>query len=309
MIAAILAAAAAAASVPMNIDGPKGPIEGTFVDAGKGAPVVIIIPGSGPTDRDGNNPLGVTAAPYRLLAEALGEKGVSTLRADKRGMFGSKTAIPDPNAVTLADYAADAHNWARALRQKTGAHCIWLLGHSEGSLVALKAAQQPTDLCGIILASAPGRKLGDVLREQLQSNPANAPLLPIALPALASLEARKTVDTSTMPAPLLKLFAPQVQPFLMDLLSQDPAAEVAATTLPVLIVQGTKDLQVSTVDAEALKKAQPKAELHLIPNMNHVLKDVAGDDRAANMAAYADPSVPVDASLVDDIAAFVKARR
>jgi len=309
MIAAILAAAAAAASVPMTIDGPKGPIEGTFVDAGKGAPVVIIIPGSGPTDRDGNNPLGVTAAPYRLLAEALGEKGVSTLRADKRGMFGSKTAIPDPNAVTLADYAADAHNWARALRQKTGARCVWLLGHSEGSLVALKAAQQPADLCGIILASAPGRKLGDVLREQLQSNPANAPLLPIALPAVATLEAGKTVDTSTMPAPLLKLFAPQVQPFLMDLLSQNPAAEVATTTLPVLIVQGTKDLQVSTVDAEALKKAQPKAELHLIPNMNHVLKDVAGDDRAANMAAYADPSVPVDASLVDDIAAFVKARR
>ena len=309
MIAAILAAAAAAASVPMTIDGPKGPIEGTFVDAGKGAPVVIIIPGSGPTDRDGNNPLGVTAAPYRLLAEALGEKGVSTLRADKRGMFGSKTAIPDPNAVTLADYAADAHNWARALRQKTGARCVWLLGHSEGSLVALKAAQQPADLCGIILASAPGRKLGDVLREQLQPNPANAPLLPIALPAVATLEAGKTVDTSTMPAPLLKLFAPQVQPFLMDLLSQNPAAEVATTTLPVLIVQGTKDLQVSTVDAEALKKAQPKAELHLIPNMNHVLKDVAGDDRAANMAAYADPSVPVDASLVDDIAAFVKARR
>jgi pimeloyl-ACP methyl ester carboxylesterase len=305
----MILAAAAAAAIAMTIDGPKGPIEGAFVDAGKGAPVLVIIPGSGPTNRDGNNPLGVKAAPYRLLAEALGAKGVSTLRADKRGMFGSKTAIPDPNAVTLADYAADAHNWARTLRQKTGARCVWLLGHSEGSLVALKAAQQPVGLCGIILASAPGRKLGDVLREQLHSNPANAPLLPVALPALASLEAGKSVDTSTMPAPLLKLFAPQVQPFLMDLLGQNPAAEVAATSLPVLIVQGTKDLQVSTVDAEALHRAQPKAELHLIPNMNHVLKDVAGDDRAANMASYADPSLPVDATLVDDIATFVKTKR
>jgi len=74
----------------------------------------------------------------------------------------------------------------------------------------------------------------------------------------------------------------------------------------VLIVQGTKDLQVSTVDAEALHKAQPRAELRLLPNMNHVLKDVAGDDRASNMAAYADPSIPVDSGLVDTIAAFVK---
>ena len=307
MVAAMIAMAVAAAA--MTAPGPKGPLEGTFVDAGKDAPVIIIIPGSGPTDRDGNNPLGVTAAPYRLLAEQLAAQGVSTLRADKRGMFGSKAAIPDANAVTIADYATDAHQWARVLRAKTGAKCVWLLGHSEGSLVALKAAQQPDGLCGIVLASAPGRKLGDVLREQLQSNPANAPLLADALPALASLEAGKRVDTSSMPAPLLKLFAPQVQPFLMDLLKQNPTAEVAATSLPVLILQGTKDLQVQPADAEALHKAQPKSELRLLPNMNHVLKDVAGEDRAANLAAYADATVPVDAGLVDAIAAFVKAPR
>ena len=113
----VIMAAVAAAAVPMTVPGPQGDLAGTLVDAGKGAPVVLIIPGSGPTDRDGNNPMGVAAAPYRLLAEGLAAKGVSTFRADKRGMFGSKSAIRDPNAVTIADYAGDVRAWTAALRK------------------------------------------------------------------------------------------------------------------------------------------------------------------------------------------------
>jgi pimeloyl-ACP methyl ester carboxylesterase len=293
----------------MTVPGPQGDLAGTFVDAGKGAPVVLIIPGSGPTDRDGNNPLGVQAAPYRLLADALATKGVSTLRADKRGMFGSKAAIPDANAVTVRDYAADAHNWADALRKRTGANCVWLLGHSEGGLVALAAAQQPQGICGLILLATPGRKLGAVIREQLEANPANVALLAPAMTALQSLEAGKAVDVTGMPAPLLALFSPKVQPFLMDLLRQDPAAEARSTKLPILIVRGAKDIQVAGADAEALHAARPDAELVTPPNMNHVLKDVTGNDRASNVATYADPNLPVDPALVDAIAAFVKARR
>jgi pimeloyl-ACP methyl ester carboxylesterase len=305
----LMIAALAAAAVPMTVPGPQGEIAGTFVDAGPGAPVVLIIPGSGPTDRDGNNPLGVKAAPYRMLADALAAKGVSTLRADKRGMFGSKAAIPDANAVTIADYAADAHNWIDALRKRTGARCVWLLGHSEGGLVALAAAQRPEGLCGLILVASPGRKLGIIIREQLQANPANAPLLPPAMAALQSLEAGEAVDTSAMPAPLLALFSPKVQPFLIDLLHQDPVAMARATKLPMLIIRGGKDIQVAAADAEALHAARPDTRLLAPPNMNHVLKDVAGDDRASNLATYADPNLPIDASLVDGIAAFVKSRR
>ena len=105
---------------------------------------------------------------------------------------------------------------------------------------------------------------------------------------------------------LLKLFAPQVQPFLMDLLRQQPTAEIAATSLPVLIVQGARDLQVTTEDSDALAKAQPKAKLVLLPQMNHVLKDVDSDDRAANLATYSDPSLPIDSEAVAAISAFVK---
>ena len=302
----VMIAAAALAATPMTVPGPKGAIAGTFVDAGKGSPVVLIIPGSGPTDRDGNNPMGVTAAPYRLLAGALASKGVSTLRADQRGRFESKAAIADPNAVTIRDYAGDAHAWADALRKQTGAKCVWLLGHSEGGLIALAAAQQPADICGLMLVASPGRKLGAVIREQLNANPANAPLLPQAMAALSSLEAGKPADTAGMAAPLLALFDPKVQPFLIDLLAQDPAALAGRTKLPMLIVRGGKDLQVAQADADALRAARADAKFVGPADMNHVLKDVKGDDRASNLATYADPSLSVDPSLVDAIAAFVR---
>jgi pimeloyl-ACP methyl ester carboxylesterase len=302
MALAVAAVVASAITAP----GPNSPLEGTFLDAGQKAPVVLIIPGSGPTDRDGNNPLGVAAAPYRLLAAALGQKGVSTVRIDKRGMFGSKAAIPDANKVTIGDYAVDTHAWVKAIRDRTGAKCVWVLGHSEGGLVALESAQNPQGICGIILVSAAGRKLGGVLREQLRANPANAPLLSDALAAIDSLEAGKRVDVSAMHPALQKLFAPQVQPFLMNEMAMDPAKLAGSTKVPVLILQGGRDLQVSEADAKALAAAQPKAKLVLIPAMNHVLKDVASDDRAANAATYADPSIPVDSTLVDAIAGFVR---
>ena len=304
----ILAAVLAAAPIerPLTAPGPQGPLAGTLLDAGKGAPVVLIIPGSGPTDRDGNNPLGVTAAPYRLLAEALGRRGISSVRIDKRGMFGSKNAIPDANKVTIADYAVDAHAWVKSIREETGAKCAWLLGHSEGALVVLSAAQQPKDICGVISVSGMGRRLGTVMREQLRSNPANAPILDAALSSIDTLEAGKPVDAAALPAPLQPLFNPAVQPFLRDMMAQDPPRLAASLKLPLLIVQGDKDIQVAVQDARALAAGQPKAKLAILPGVNHVLKVPAGDDPAANLATYADPSLPIAPAVVDAIASFVK---
>jgi pimeloyl-ACP methyl ester carboxylesterase len=298
--------AAVAAAIPMTAPGPEGPLGGTLLEAGKGAPVVLIIPGSGPTDRDGNNPLGVTAAPYRLLAEALAQNGVSSVRIDKRGMFGSKAAIPDANKVTITDYASDVHNWVAAIQKQSGVTCVWVLGHSEGALVALAAAQEPKGICGVVLVSGAGRRLSDVIRDQLSSNAAFAPELDSAFTALKSLEAGQHVDGTHFDPMLQKLFAPQVQDFLIDMFRQDPPKLAASLKVPVLIVQGERDLQVSASDAKALATAQPKAKLVLLPSMNHVLKDVESDDRAVNLAAYSDPSLPVDPGLVDAIAKFVK---
>ena len=302
----LMMALAAATSVPMTAPGPQGPLAGTLLNAGAHAPAVLIIPGSGPTDRDGNNPLGVTAAPYRLLAEALAAKGVSSGRNDKRGMFGSKAAVADPNKVTIGDYAADTHNWVKAIRDKTHARCVWVLGHSEGALVALAAAQQRDGICGVIVVAGAGRRLSDVIREQLRANPANAPVLDAAMSALDELDRGQHVDVAAMHPALQRLFAPQVQDFLIDMFHQDPVKLAASLKVPLLIVQGERDLQVSTADARALAAAQPRAKLVLLPQMNHVLKDVASDDRAANAATYRDSSLSVDKEVVDAVAAFVK---
>jgi alpha-beta hydrolase superfamily lysophospholipase len=303
---AYLIAAAVTAGIPLTAPGPLAPLAGTYIDAGAHSPVVLILPGSGPTDRDGNSRLGVTAAPYRMLAEALASKGVSTVRIDKRGLGGSKAAVRDGNDVTMDDYAADVHSWVGSIRQRTHARCVWVLGHSEGGLVALTAGQNPKGICGLVLVSSLGRKMGDVIRAQLRANPGNAPILDSALAAIESLEAGKRVDVTELDPALQPLFAPQVQGFLIGTFRRDPAQLASSVKLPMLIVQGERDLQVSVEDARALAAADPKAKLVLIPTMNHVLKDIGSDDAKANVAAYADSSLPVDETLVDEVATFVK---
>jgi pimeloyl-ACP methyl ester carboxylesterase len=285
--------------------GPSGPLKGTMVSPAATAPVVLIIPGSGPTDRDGNNPMGVKASTYRLLAEGLAKQGIASVRIDKRGMFGSAAAVPDANAVTVEDYASDVRAWVASIRERTGRKCVWVAGHSEGGLVALAAGRNAADICGLILISAPGRPMAEVMRAQLQANSANAPVLKDALSAIDKLEAGQTVDVSSFHPALQTLFAPQVQKFLISLFSFDPADLLRRETKPVLILQGDNDLQVGADDARRLAAARPSAKLILLPKVNHTLKEVPAGDRAANMAAYADPSLPLAPGVVEAIAEFV----
>ncbi|MFM0213724.1 alpha/beta fold hydrolase [Paraburkholderia sediminicola] len=287
--------------------GPAGPLRGTLLSpAAHDVPVVLIVPGSGPTDRDGNGPNGLRASTYRLIADGLQSRGIASVRIDKRGMFGSASAIPDANDVTIEDYATDVHAWVTSIRRRTGASCVWVLGHSEGGLVALVAAQHTADICGLILVSTAGRPLGKVLREQLQSNPANAPILGNAISVLESLDAGHAVDAAKIDPALIPLFGPQVQRFLMSELTLDPATLLAGYTKPVLIVQGLRDLQVSPQDAQLLKQANPRAKLKLVANANHVLKTIRTQDRSENLAAYSNPDLPLAEHIVDVISTFVQ---
>ena len=290
----------------LTAPGPIGALKGTLLSP-RTTPtaVVLIVPGSGPTDRDGNNPLGIKASTYRILAQDLAIGGVATLRIDKRGMFASGAAVKDANAVTIGDYVDDVRAWIKVLKDETHAPCVWVLGHSEGGLVALASAGAVPGECGLVLVATPGRPMGEIIREQLKAKPANAPLLDQALPALDALEQGHRVDTTGMNPALMGLFHPSVQGFLINAFAYDPARLIASVTKPVLVIQGQRDLQVSEGDARLLKQADQRASLVLLPDVNHVLKQVTSDDRSANLATYAKPGLPLAPGVVDAIADFL----
>ena len=307
MTAGAASAQQAVPEVTIEAPGPKGPLAGTMIERAAGAPVVLIIPGSGPTDRNGDNPLGISGGVYRQLAVGLAARGIASVRVDKRGMFGSRAAVPDGNDVTIADYADDVRSWIAVIRKRTNVPCVWVLGHSEGGLVALAAAQRAPDICGLLLVAAMGRPLADVMRAQLKANPANAPVLGQAFAAIDSIEAGKTFDTTGLNPALAPLFAPQVQPYLIDFFRYDPAKLAAAYKGPMLVLQGNRDLQVTLEDASILKNAHLSAKLVIVPGVNHVLKPVAGETRAANFATYGDANLAIDPAVVDAVATAVLA--
>lgn len=284
-----------------------GTLEGSL---GSGEPVVLIHPGSGPTDRDGNSPQGIKAATYRLLADELAKDGISSVRIDKRGMFESAAAIPDPNQVTVDDYVRDIESWADTIIARNGGGCVWLLGHSEGGLhVMAAAAKDPSRYCGLLLVASVGRSPAEVLRAQIASNPASAPLLPQVNAIIEKLVAGETVGAGEIHPALVPLFGPQVQGFVASLFRQEPAELILAHDLPTLILNGRSDLQTPDTDAEALAEARPDATLVLLGGVNHVLKEVPDDDRASNIATYTDPDLPLAPGVADAISAYVLARR
>ncbi len=279
----------------------SGKLSGTFIDAGENSPVILIVPGSGPTSKDGAAG-GMQSNAYKFLAEDLALAGISSARVDKRGMF-SSAAAGDPNDVTIAVYAEDYRSWAKTLQDKTGQDCVYLLGHSEGGLMVTAAAQDQENICGVILIAAPGRRPSDVIREQLNANPANAPILSDAETALNALENGQTIEVSKFHPALQGLFNPAVQEYLISLFSVDPADLLAALDIPKLIIQGDNDIQVSVADAERLAN-KSGGKLIILKDINHVLKS-APRDRMGNIGTYNSPNTPIDPAVAQAIASFI----
>lgn len=265
---------------------------------GKG---VVFIAGSGPTDRNGNSLLGVHADYLRQLSDALARDGIFTLRYDKRGVGASTSALTSESELRFTDFVADARSWADWLRDQPGVACIFLLGHSQGGLVATLAAPQ-SKAAGLVLLSSPGRPFGTVLEDQLAGAPMDAKLRANALAILRSLKAGRT--TSDINPGLQRLFRPSVQPFLISLVDIDPAAELAKLRTPTLIVSGGHDLQITVTDFQRLTAARPGVTAIRIPGMNHVLKD-APAARKPNLATYADPKLPLAPGLADAVTKFI----
>lgn len=262
----------------------------------------VIIPGSGPTDGDGNNPLGVRNASLKQLAEGLAAQGIASVRIDKRGIARSAAAATREEDLRFDTYIDDARAWAAHTVQQLDVSCVWLIGHSEGALVAQSAATNTdSNICGQILISGAGRPAGVVLREQLAQTP--EPFKTQAFDGIAELEAGRTI--ANPPAMLNSLLRPSVQPYMISWLSHDPAKLAHDYLGPIFIGQGTTDIQTGVDDAEALSLAQPNAQMALWQGVNHVLTQ-APLERAPNLATYADPNATIDPQVVTDIAAFIK---
>lgn len=209
---------------PVRLPGPEGALEAERIAVAGAAHALVIVPGSGPTDRDGNAPgMGLASNSYRLLAEGLAQRGIASLRIDKRGLFGSAAALADPENVTVAAYAGDVAAWVADAA--TLAPCVWVAGHSEGGLVALAmaTAASPEALCGLILLATPGRPVGRILVDQLAASPANAPLMPEIAAIVAGLESGLAPDPDSLSPDLRLLFRPGILGYMMDLFAQDPA--------------------------------------------------------------------------------------
>lgn len=298
----IAAGATAACAETIRIDGPEGSLAGEAIAVEGAREAVVIIPGSGPTDRDGNSPqTGLASDSYKLLAEALAEQGVASIRIDKRGFFASSEAITDPNDVTIEAYAQDAQDWVR--RAADLAPCVWIAGHSEGGLVALVASQKPPEsLCGLILLSTAGRPTGALLREQMRAIPGMAPAIPAIDHIVTELEAGRTADPGALPPHLQAMFTPGLQRYMIDLFSYEPAALAGDWRGPALVVQGDADLQVKPADAELLAGTLPNVEKIILPGATHMLKpDVAGEP----FATYSDPSYPLHPELIPAVTGFL----
>lgn len=153
--------------------------------------------------------------------------------------------------------------------------------------------------------ATPGRPLGEVLRGQFKANPANAILLNEALPIIDALEHRRRVDTTNIHPALQNIFNPDIQGFLIDAFSYNPSQLISTISKPVLVLQGQRDLQVEEMDARSLQTANPQASLVILPNMNHVMKEVTSDDLKANITSYADPALPLAPGLIESIENFL----
>jgi pimeloyl-ACP methyl ester carboxylesterase len=271
-------------AVPKNFDGK--------------IPVVLIIPGSGPTDRNGNNPMGISSNSYLLLAKELAKNNIASLRYDKRNI-GQTLAPSKEKEMRFEDNSDDAIALIKLLHTDPRFSKIIVLGHSEGSLAGMLASEeQPVN--AFISVDGAGSRADEILTEQMKTQPpyiANG--FKTILDSLKKGKYTDMVDPALYPIARLS-----IQPYLLSWMANDPAKEIRKLKMPILIIQGTTDLQVNVSEAEKLKKAKSDAVLDIIPNMNHIMKDAPAEPDA-NLATYTQPNLPLKPQLVTDIVAFI----
>jgi uncharacterized protein len=288
-----------------------GTLYGTIdLPSGSGPwPIVLIHPGSGPTDRDGNSRISPANVlkndSLKMLGRALAAHGIAALRIDKRGIAASVKALGKIQDLRVETYADDAAVWVALLRKDPRFTKIGIIGHSEGTLIGLMTAKKEkvdaiVCLCGL------ARPLQDVLRVQLKPPALPKDLYETAEKIMTELAAGREVSEKDVPAVLNALFRPSIQPYLISEFKQDPAAILAKLDGPVLVVSGTKDIQVPVEDGERLAAAKLGIKHIVFDQMNHVLKQTDKNGRLEQLSIYTDPTIPLHPKLVDELVSFLK---
>jgi alpha-beta hydrolase superfamily lysophospholipase len=259
-------------------------MKGTF-------PVALIIAGSGPTDRNGNNAQ-MKNNSLQLLAHELAAQGIASLRYDKRGIGKSASAMISEEQLRFENYVEDAKAWASELKADSRFRKLIIMGHSEGSLIGMLACEQADVF--VSLAGA-GRPIDVILKEQLAVQlEGKKKLLRAANEGLSKLKEGVLVEDA--PVELFGLFRPSVQPYMMSWMKYDPAVEISKLKIPIVIIQGTTDIQVQVQDAELLHAASLGSRYILIEEMNHIFK-IAPSDRTKNIETYNKPELPLAPEL------------
>ncbi len=273
-----------------------------------GDTAVLIVAGSGPTDRNGNSGAGLNTFCYKMLGEALAESGYAVMRYDKRGIGGSPIPAEDVPNLVFENYIDDARTCAKFLR-KEGFERVIVAGHSEGGLIALElAAEEACCLDGVVLLCAPGYNMAEILNFQLSQQlvPAYMGLMVKSTAIINSLKAGRMVAEEDIPAELMSLFHPTVQPFIISNMRYEPTELAAKCRVPMLIVSGGRDIQVSVSNGERLHGANPAAEHRMFENMTHVLKDADTSDRMMQvMSIYTNANLAITEALAPAIVEFI----
>ena len=280
----------------------EGELEGTLSipDKKKDIPLVLIIAGSGPTDRNGNQGE-MENNSLKMIASELSKNNIASFRFDKRGIGQSSDAMKEESELRFETYVNDVNAWIDLLAKDKRFSKIIVAGHSEGSLLGMIASQNNKNVKAFVSIAGAGRPADMLIREQLDKAPDNIKTIVFSM-----LDKVKNGDTiPNVPTIFYALLRPSIQPYMKSWFKYDPQLEIAKLKIPVLITQGNMDSQVKENDAVLLSKAQTKASLKIIKSMNHVLKTCESMDKEIQKAIYSNPDLPLNPDFVTELIAYV----
>lgn len=308
LIATICTAMAQEQEVAIECD--WGVLSGSLVMPNGGSDTaVLIVAGSGPTDRNGNSGMGLSTYCYKMLADELAKEGIASMRYDKRGV--GLSMVRDMSTyvdVVFEDFVLDAARCVEYLRA-AGFDKVIVAGHSEGGAIALHLAlREDIAVDSIVLLSAAGFPMDRILNAQLSAQlvPQYLGLMMTATSLIQRIKRGEEVALENIPNELLSLFHPSVQKFLCSSMAFDPAELISRVEQPVLIVSGGRDIQVTKENAIQLLSKAKHGEHINFENMTHILKDADTSDRIEQlMGVYTNSKLSLTEGLTEAIVKFI----